>query len=205
MLVRGDPDRALDIAAALEARSEHPLARAFERDARPIGVATDIRVVAGSGIEGDVGGRRYRLGTGSYAAALSGTPAGARNGGGEVPEEAIVLADASGPIAAFGVHDEFAPGRCTHRRGASRDGFDVEIASGDAPGGWPRSPRPAASSGRRRGLSRRQNGALARVELGGSFGGDDRRWHQRRARPGRRRACPLPWREAPRSRSPAPM
>jgi Cu+-exporting ATPase len=64
----GDDERTLlELAAALQAGSEHPLARAV-LDARPAGsaappAATGVQAVAGRGIGGTVGGRVLRLGS----------------------------------------------------------------------------------------------------------------------------------------------
>src|SRR5690606_35882908 len=58
-----DADACLRIAAALEAGSEHPLARAFRRAARAAAAARDIRSVPGEGISGTVEGERYYLGS----------------------------------------------------------------------------------------------------------------------------------------------
>jgi cation-transporting ATPase G len=57
-----DTDAVLAVAAALEARSEHPLAAAIV-DARPgVDEATDVQAVAGRGLTGVVDGRPARLG-----------------------------------------------------------------------------------------------------------------------------------------------
>ena len=68
------PESALALAAALDAHSEHPLARAF-RAAAPAGAAlpsvSDVTIVAGNGVEGSVDGRRVRLGRPEFVAALS--------------------------------------------------------------------------------------------------------------------------------------
>ena len=57
---------ALAIAAALEARSEHPLAEAIVREAEQRGLAfaqaEDFTVIAGKGVEGRFHGRLYRVG-----------------------------------------------------------------------------------------------------------------------------------------------
>jgi Cd2+/Zn2+-exporting ATPase len=57
----------LRVAAALEARSEHPVARAVLEHARAAGVAAepagDVRAVAGRGVTGTVGGRPCWLGS----------------------------------------------------------------------------------------------------------------------------------------------
>jgi len=65
---RGDEAAALRLAAALQAGSEHPLARAVlaaeaQRDAQPPPVATQLRALPGRGIEGIVDGRRLVLGS----------------------------------------------------------------------------------------------------------------------------------------------
>jgi P-type Cu+ transporter len=64
--IDGD-DAVLADAAALQAASEHPLARAVLRAAAERGLthaaAADVKAVAGRGIEGRVGARRLRLGS----------------------------------------------------------------------------------------------------------------------------------------------
>ena len=51
--------RVREIAGLIESSSSHPLARAF---AAPDGVTPEVQVVAGQGLEADIGGRRWRLG-----------------------------------------------------------------------------------------------------------------------------------------------
>lgn len=57
-------------AAALEARSEHPLARAILAYAKDLGVeiqpATDFQILQGKGASGKIGGREYWLGSHRY-------------------------------------------------------------------------------------------------------------------------------------------
>jgi cation-transporting ATPase G len=55
-------DQVLQVAAALEARSEHPLAAAILAAHRPVAEATDVQAVVGSGLTGCVGGHPARLG-----------------------------------------------------------------------------------------------------------------------------------------------
>jgi len=78
-------DEVLAVAAALEARSRHPLALAVVRAARdrglPLGEARRVRVVPGSGVEGEVlleGGapRRVSVGGPGVAVVVDGRPAG---------------------------------------------------------------------------------------------------------------------------------
>ncbi|MFX5751874.1 HAD family hydrolase, partial [Acinetobacter baumannii] len=60
----------LEFAAALEARSEHPLARAVLDEARKHGVnvvpADSVQAVRGKGVIGRIGGREAWLGSRSY-------------------------------------------------------------------------------------------------------------------------------------------
>jgi Cu2+-exporting ATPase len=60
---------ALAIAAALERDSAHPLAAAFRNHERAEVRATAVREVAGAGIEGEVAGRCWRLGTRDFVEA----------------------------------------------------------------------------------------------------------------------------------------
>jgi Cu2+-exporting ATPase len=96
-------DECRELAAAIEAASEHPLARAFSR----LGgrrVAEDVRSVPGAGMEGVVEGRRYRIGTANFVAQLWGATNPPRDPGegGSV----IVLGDEQEPLAWFELHDE---------------------------------------------------------------------------------------------------
>lgn len=59
-------DDALAVAAALERESGHPLAQAFAGVA-PRHVASDVRAVAGQGIEGRIDGTLWRLGRAGFA------------------------------------------------------------------------------------------------------------------------------------------
>src|SRR5690606_31493033 len=57
-------ERVLELAAALEARSEHPLARAILAavDGETITPAADVEAVTGAGLTGQLDGRPVRLG-----------------------------------------------------------------------------------------------------------------------------------------------
>ena len=60
------PERLLQLAASLEAGTRHPLAFALLQEAQRQGVAVveaaGSRTVAGDGVEGEIGGERYRVG-----------------------------------------------------------------------------------------------------------------------------------------------
>jgi len=63
----GDPAPMLRLAAALQAGSEHPLARALlaatDATSGPLPAATGVQAVAGRGVEGVIDGRRLMLGS----------------------------------------------------------------------------------------------------------------------------------------------
>jgi Cu2+-exporting ATPase len=107
-------ERAIAIAAALEARSEHPIARALvaaHAGAPPRAEA--VEQVAGQGVEGTLDGRRYRLGRLDFVAGLAGAPP--REIDAFVHEawrraSVVALGDAEGCVAAFALGDALAPG-----------------------------------------------------------------------------------------------
>ncbi|AHG40271.1 carbonate dehydratase [Pseudomonas syringae CC1557] len=86
-------DECLGLAAALENRSEHPIARAFGQAPQ---AAEDVHSLPGLGLEGGVGARRLRIGQPAFVCALSNTEVP------PMPEEAgqwLLLGDAQGPLA----------------------------------------------------------------------------------------------------------
>jgi Cu2+-exporting ATPase len=121
---------ALQLAAALEAGSAHPLAQALRAAAGPVApVAAAARQVVGQGIEGEIGGRRYRLGNAAFVAALAGA---------EVPCDqpagvtAVWLGSGAGWMARFDLVDEVRP-EARDVVAALRDsGKTVLLLSGDA-------------------------------------------------------------------------
>lgn len=111
------------IAAALEAASEHPIGRAFSADVGTSVPADDVQVCAGAGIEGNVGDRRYRIGTPAF---VLGGPAEDRG--------AIVLGCEQKALASFTVGDTIRPESAEIVRALRARGLGVEILSGDAEG-----------------------------------------------------------------------
>jgi P-type Cu2+ transporter len=122
----GDPDRALGIAAALEALSEHPIARAFTA-AAPAGEAEDVRVMPGLGIEGSFDGRRWRLGRPGWAAGLCGQAAP----GSDSENTVVCLASDRGIAALFTLADQLRAGSRERIQRLRELGLRPEIASGD--------------------------------------------------------------------------
>ena len=73
-LARHDRASCLALAAALEAGAAHPVARALLAVAAGQGAprAAALTHVAGGGVEGEIDGRRMRIGTPQFVAELSG-------------------------------------------------------------------------------------------------------------------------------------
>ena len=119
----------LGIAAALEAASEHPIARAFCRmqcAARP---ASDVQVVPGAGLQGTVDGVQYRIGTPPFV--LGARPVAAPSGA-QRDDGAIVLGSDSGELARFTLGDRPRPESARAVAALFSFGLGVEILSGDA-------------------------------------------------------------------------
>ncbi|GAB6876632.1 heavy metal translocating P-type ATPase [Thermaerobacter litoralis] len=133
-------EEALRIGAALERRSEHPLARAVVElaDQRNLQVPAveDFRVVAGKGVVGSVGGKVYRIGRPEWIAELGlELPVALRRGLDEAEargESVIALMDEQGALALFALADKV--------RGRAREavhrlrqmGIQVVMITGDA-------------------------------------------------------------------------
>lgn len=124
-----DHQRCLSIAAALERRSEHPIARAFADV--PAAPATDSQVVPGFGVEGSVDGQRYRIGRPDFA---SGLVASANGSVIEITDGDVALGDRSGLIARFRLSDPLREGSRGAVARLTLLGLDAEIVSGDEAG-----------------------------------------------------------------------
>ncbi|MBI5504997.1 MAG: heavy metal translocating P-type ATPase [Deltaproteobacteria bacterium] len=90
------------LAAMLEARSEHPIARAFElvEDGDgAAGVALDVVAEAGCGVEGSIDGRRLRIGRPSWVMQLAREPAPG-DAAIDVPGEQAIAVPQEPPVSA---------------------------------------------------------------------------------------------------------
>jgi Cu2+-exporting ATPase len=118
------------LAAALEASSRHPVARAFRADAVPEVQAP--RDVPGQGIEGWVEGRRLRIGSEAFCQDLCGAPpvgpAHANFDG-----SLVFLAGEAGWLAAFELADRLRPNAAALVADLRERGITVHMASGDQP------------------------------------------------------------------------
>ncbi len=109
------PEKALDLACALERHHDHPIARAFGTTATPV---AEARAIPGKGIEGMVEGRRYRLGTPAFLG---------------LPEEGgLVLGDEEGPLARFALADPLRPEAREAVAQLRAQGLEISLLSGDS-------------------------------------------------------------------------
>lgn len=111
-----DDAKALKLAAALERRSEHPLAHAILTAADEAGYrlppVSGFRTVAGRGAEGEIEGRRYLIGS-PRLFAEEGIPLGdaqpALTEVEQAGETPVILGDDRGALAVFGLADSVRP------------------------------------------------------------------------------------------------
>ena len=125
---------ALALAAALEAASEHPVARAFRdavADRASLPAVGDIAIHPGNGVEGTIAGRRVRIGRLPFAGALSGLalPDDVERIGAGMTR--VVLADGDGFIALFGLGDALRPGAAALVARLKSVGITPVLLSGD--------------------------------------------------------------------------
>jgi len=124
-----------DIAAALEAGSEHPIARALREAATPSRSASQIRNTPGRGVEGTIGEQTYRLGSPRFAAPAHTLPEAAE---GAYPnnghESWIALAAGDALIAWFALADTPRADAPAALAALSAQGLHLHLLSGDAEG-----------------------------------------------------------------------
>jgi P-type Cu2+ transporter len=125
-------ERCLALAAALEQGSEHPMALAFQAAGTgPALAVKDLRNVPGKGIEGNIAGRLYRLGSMAFVSELSGTSLIDF----DFPDQTTVVAlgDETGCLALFALGDRIRPDAEALVRRIRERGIEVWMLSGDAP------------------------------------------------------------------------
>lgn len=122
-----DPDASADrlqaLAAALEARSEHPIARAFATCRQADVTAHDIVNCPGQGLEGWIDGQPWRLGKPAFAAGQALAPPDAG--------QWLLLCEAQVPRAWFLLRDELRDDVSDTLSRLSKLGLTVELLSGD--------------------------------------------------------------------------
>nr|MDP9487963.1 cation-translocating P-type ATPase [Actinomycetota bacterium] len=134
---RGEAE-VLALAAALERRSEHPLAHAILTAADGVEPRTvsGFRSIAGRGAKGDLDGKRYLIGS-PRLFAERGVPLDGANEALEAVERAgetpVVLGDEDGPLAVFGLADSLRPDAKATVEALRRAGVgELVMLTGDA-------------------------------------------------------------------------
>ncbi|AZD47397.1 heavy metal translocating P-type ATPase [Pseudomonas chlororaphis] len=121
-----DSQQCLGLAAALENRSEHPIARAFGR--APL-AAEEVLSMPGLGLEGLVGEQRLRIGQPAFVCELSACAVPA------MPDEAgqwLLLGDTQGPLAWFVLDDRLRSDAPALLAACKARGWNTLLLSGDS-------------------------------------------------------------------------
>ena len=124
-------DDCLEIAAALEQGSEHPIARALLAATPRTALAHGSYAVPGCGIEGLIAGVRYRLGRPEWAGALHGRPLPMAASAVAPEATPVALAGDEGWLALFTFADTLRPGTPALVATLRGLGLRVYLLSGD--------------------------------------------------------------------------
>lgn len=120
--------RALAIAAALESRSEHPVARLLALSSDQSLPVTGLESRPGHGVEGVVEGARYRIGSLRFVSEMSGQSVTLPEGSGVTR---IALGDETGILAWFELSDSLREDAAEAIRQLRDLGLQIHILSGD--------------------------------------------------------------------------
>jgi Cu2+-exporting ATPase len=121
-----DSDACLALAAALEIRSEHPIARAFGRATQ---AAERVDNIPGLGLQGWVADRQLRIGQAAFVSELSGQAPP------EIPADRgqwLLLGDRQGPLAWFVLDDRLRDDAPALLAACRERGWQVLLLSGDS-------------------------------------------------------------------------
>jgi len=134
LLGRAGEGRCRALAAALEASSRHPLARAFHDEARAPSARVPVEGLVnfpGHGVEAVAGGRRVRIGTEAFCRELAGAaPPSSLHDAALTP---VFLADDGGWLAVFQLEDTPRPDAGAVVASLRGSGLRVHLLSGDHP------------------------------------------------------------------------
>ena len=122
-------EQVLDVAAALEARSEHPLAAAILAATDDVIPATDVEAVTGAGLTGRRDGHTIRLGRPGWLdpGPLADDVTRMQQAG----ATAVLVEDDGQVIGAIAVRDELRPEAAEVVAQLRRDGYHVAMLTGD--------------------------------------------------------------------------
>lgn len=123
-------DECLGIAAALEAGSNHPIAKAFA-DYSGRFYAADIKMKTAAGLEGVVGEEVYRIGSADYAAALVDSHALPSAPPENIQGQWLLLSSRKSLLAWINISDELRESAKPAIASLQRRGLDIELLSGD--------------------------------------------------------------------------
>ncbi|MGW5721453.1 heavy metal translocating P-type ATPase [Amycolatopsis sp. NPDC003865] len=122
-------EQVLDVAAALEARSEHPLAKAILAAVDEVRPASEVEAVTGAGLTGRYDGRTARLGRPGW---LEAGPLASDVQRMQAAGATAVLVEQDGQvIGAIAVRDELRPEAAEVVAQLRRDGYHVAMLTGD--------------------------------------------------------------------------
>ncbi|THG75763.1 cadmium-translocating P-type ATPase [Pseudomonas sp. A-1] len=121
-----DSQACLGLAAVLENRSEHPIARAFGR--APL-AAEEVHSEPGKGLDGRVDGRRLRIGEPVFVSQLAGQTPPAMPA---EPGQWLLLGDQQGPLAWLRLDDRLRGDARALVDAARARGWQVLLLSGDS-------------------------------------------------------------------------
>jgi len=127
----GDRVRAIDIAAALSAHSEHSIGRALVRAHQPEAQAGEVENFPGQGISGVVGEERFWFGSARFIAAYTHAAVTGDSGGLEATDKTAFLATSDALVATLQFHDEVKAGAHALLKELRARGLHVAMISGD--------------------------------------------------------------------------
>jgi Cu2+-exporting ATPase len=112
----------LEVAAALEVASTHPIARAFTHHESAL-TATSPEVIVGSGVEGVVDGRPWKLGSASFVPGVETAP--------QDDATQVFLGTEGRLVAAFTIADTLRDDAGNTMKNLEKMGFSISLVSGD--------------------------------------------------------------------------
>lgn len=122
-----DEQQCQTLAAALEAQSEHPIARAFHPFIADV-EAEQIDVTVGQGIEGVINGQKYRIGKPEFTSQLLNNPL---SGQPESEGQWLLFATEAEPLAWFRINDQIRREAADTISELHRLGLQCEMLTGD--------------------------------------------------------------------------